>query len=177
MGWPSSYSCVLFHYHWSIVRSCSRIREHLFYIPWRRKWQPASVFLPGENPMNRGAWPAIIHRLQELDTTEHAHTHTMNGSSGLVAKSCPIPCDLIDCSLTVSSVHETSQARILDWVAIFFSKGSFWPRDWTGTSCIAGGFFTNWATREVVIVNSEDWLYWYPYWRYAFVSILQIRRL
>ena len=39
------------------------------------------------------------------------------------------------------------QARILEWVAIPFSRGSSWPRDWTCASCIAGGFFTIWACR------------------------------
>ena len=34
-----------------------------------------------------------------------------------------------------------SEARILEWVAISFSKGSSWPRDWTHVSCLAGGFF------------------------------------
>ena len=40
------------------------------------------------------------------------------------------------------------QARILEWVAIPFSKGSSQPRDWTQVSRIAGGFFTSWVTRE-----------------------------
>ena len=35
--------------------------------------------------------------------------------------------------------------RILAWVAYPFSSGSSWPRNWIGVSCIAGGFFTNWA--------------------------------
>ena len=38
--------------------------------------------------------------------------------------------------------------RILEWVAYPFSSGSSQPRNWTGVSCIAGGFFTNWAIRE-----------------------------
>ena len=37
---------------------------------------------------------------------------------------------------------------MLEWVAIPFSRGSSWPRDWTQVSCIAGGFFTVWTTRE-----------------------------
>ena len=41
-------------------------------------------------------------------------------------------------------------ARILEWVAIPFSRGSSWPRDWTLVSCIAGRFFTIWATREAL---------------------------
>ena len=38
--------------------------------------------------------------------------------------------------------------RILKWVACLFSRGSFQLRNQTGVSCIAGGFFTSWATRE-----------------------------
>ena len=49
--------------------------------------------------------------------------------SGLVAKSCPTLCDLMDCSLPGSSVHEISQARILEWIAISFSRGSSRPRN------------------------------------------------
>ena len=55
-----------------------------------------------------------------------------------------------DCSPPGSSVHEISQARILEWVAISFSRGSSQPRDQTWVSCIAGRFFTVWATREAL---------------------------
>ena len=57
-------------------------------------------------------------------------------------------CFPMDCSLPGSSVQRTSQARILEWVAISFSRGSSWPRNWTLVSCIAGRFFTDWSTRE-----------------------------
>ena len=43
------------------------------------------------------------------------------------------------------AVHGILQARTLEWVAFPFSRGSSQPRDWTQVSCIAGGFFTNWA--------------------------------
>ena len=66
-----------------------------------------------------------------------------------VAQSCPTLCDPMDCSLPGSSVHWILQARILEWVAISFSRESSWPRDWTQVSCIAGRRrFTVWATRE-----------------------------
>ena len=48
-----------------------------------------------------------------------------------VAQSCPTLCDPMDCNLPGSSVHGILQARILEWVAISFSRGSSWPRDWT----------------------------------------------
>ena len=45
-------------------------------------------------------------------------------------------------------VHGILQARILEWVAFPFSRGSSQTRDQNQVSCIAGGFFTSWATRE-----------------------------
>ena len=56
----------------------------------------------------------------------------------------------MDCSPPGSSVLEIFQARILEWVAVSFSRGSSQPRDQTRVSCTAGRFFTNWATREVM---------------------------
>ena len=46
-------------------------------------------------------------------------------------QSCPLLCDPMDCSLPGSSVHGILQARILEWVAIAFSRGSSKPRDQT----------------------------------------------
>ena len=54
-------------------------------------------------------------------------------------------------SLPGSSLHGILQARILEWIAVPFSRGSFWPRDWTWVSCIAGRFFTIWATRGCLL--------------------------
>ena len=45
--------------------------------------------------------------------------------------------------------------KILEWVACSFSSGSSWPRNRTGVSCIAGGFFTNWAIREALIPKGQ----------------------
>ena len=58
----------------------------------------------------------------------------------------------MDCSPPGSSVHGLLQARILDWVAIPFFRGSSQPRDRTWVSCTAGRFFTVWATREALCV-------------------------
>ena len=68
----------------------------------------------------------------------------------LVAQSWLTFCDPTDCSPPGSSVYGILQARILEWVAIPFSRGSSRPRNWIWVSCIAGRFFTMWATREVV---------------------------
>ena len=65
-----------------------------------------------------------------------------------VAQSCPTLCDPMDCSPPGSSVHGILQTRLLEWVAISFSKGSFLPRDRTQVSHIAGRCFNLWATKE-----------------------------
>ena len=54
-----------------------------------------------------------------------------------------------------SSVHEILQTRILEWVAISFSRGSSQPRDWTGVACITGRLFTIRATREDNVLKSR----------------------
>ena len=72
--------------------------------------------------------------------------------------SCLTLCDPMDCSPPGSSVHGISQARILEWVAISFSRGSSRPRNRTQVSCIAGIFFTVWATRESPKVKGIDLL-------------------
>ena len=72
-----------------------------------------------------------------------------------VSQSCPTLCDTVDCSPSSSSSHRILQARICEWVAIYFSRGSAQPRDQIWVSCIAGRFFTIWATRigiNVVII-------------------------
>ena len=56
--------------------------------------------------------------------------------------------------MTPWTVHGILQARIQEWVAFPFSRGSSQPRDWTQVSRIAGGFFTDWAPREAHIMHS-----------------------
>ena len=63
-----------------------------------------------------------------------------------VAQSCPTLCEKMD-----YTVHGILQARILEWVAVPFSRRSFQPRDQTQISLIAGGFFTTWTRREVIL--------------------------
>ena len=69
-------------------------------------------------------------------------------SESKVAQLCPTLCSPMDCSLPCSSVHGIFQARVLEWLAIYFPRGSSQPRDRTQVSCIVGRRFTIWATRE-----------------------------
>ena len=68
-----------------------------------------------------------------------------------------------------SPVHGILQARILEWVAIPFSRGSSWLRDQTQISHIAGRFFTVWATRQPLCYLNP--------WSYLFVNNLTWRFL
>ena len=68
-----------------------------------------------------------------------------------------------------SSVHGISQAKILEWVAISFSRGSSWPRDWTCTSCIGRKIIYHWVTQEARI-----WVGAFPdlfKWCYSVVNL------
>ena len=65
-----------------------------------------------------------------------------------VAQLGPTLCNPMGCSPPGSSVHGILQASILKWEAILFSRGSSQPKDQSQVSCIAGRFFTIWATRE-----------------------------
>ena len=75
-----------------------------------------------------------------------------------VAQWCPALWGTMGCSPPSSSVYGVIQARILEWFAILFSRGSSRLRDQTQYSCIAGRFFTIWATKEawnyyVILLN------------------------
>ena len=67
-----------------------------------------------------------------------------------VTQSCPTLCDLSNYSPSGSSVHRILQGRILEWIAMPFSRGSSQPIERTWVSCIAGKFFTVWGAREAL---------------------------
>ena len=79
--------------------------------------------------------PWILHRF----STQLLFTHVQ------------LFCDPIDYSLSGPSVNEIFQARLLEWFAIFFSKGSSGPKDWTHSFCIGRQTLYHWATREAHI--------------------------
>ena len=75
-------------------------------------------------------------------------------------------------SLPGSYVHWIFEARILEWVAVSFSRGYFQHRTLTPVSCIAGRLSTTWATREVAWGLLREWLMkiipfpWQQGWEY-----------
>jgi len=93
--------------------------------------------------------------------------YSQSESESEVAQSqCPTLCDPMDCSLPGSSVYGIFQARVLEWVAISFSRASSQPRDQTRVSRTADRCFTIWATGKpivkamvfpVVMCGCESW--------------------
>ena len=70
-------------------------------------------------------------------------------------QSCLTLCDLMGCGLPGSSVHGILQARIMELVAMSFSRGNSWPRDQTHISGIGRWILYHWSTREVQSNNSH----------------------
>ena len=92
-----------------------------------------------ENPRDREDWWATVQRVTKIRTQLSMHTHR----KVKVAQSC-----LTLCKPTDYTVYGILQARILEWVAFLFSRGSSQPRNQTHVSHTAGRFFTSRATRE-----------------------------
>ena len=115
--------------------------------------------------------PEDLQSLKEgLRLSQYSKSSTYEPSSwcggGLVAKVLFNSCNPMDWSPPGSSVHGISQARILEWDAISFSRGSSQARDWTKSLvllviyCIAGRSFTDWAIREASYECSKMWTCW-----------------
>ena len=103
----------------------------------------SDYFLIGLNPFNPSSTP---------------HTEEKWKVKVKVTQSCPTLCDPMD-----YIVHGILQARILEWVAFPFSRESSRPRNQTGVSYIAGGFFTNWATWEAQVVYKYKLYHFIPW--------------
>ena len=90
-----------------------------------------------------------------------------------VAKSCLSLFGPVDCSPAGFFVYGIYQARILEWVAISFSRGSSQPRDWTHISCTAGGFFTNEPCRKPMAridISKWSWSFFFSHGAYIQTS-------
>ena len=99
-------------------------------------WQPGWEMSLGENGhMYIHDWVPLLSTCVCVYLCVCVHTYSF-------AQWCPTLCTSTNHSPPCSSVHGTSQARILEWVAISYFNGSSRPRDWTCVSCIASRFVT-----------------------------------
>ena len=134
------------------LNSFVRCYSHLFFKPSCYSWQGSfTLVVLGTyfvlNDLNYGAaWGLMLvvftKVLPALLSTNNPTVLV------LVTQLCPTLRDPTDCSQPGSSVHGILQARVLEWVAIPFCRGSSQPRGGTQVSYIAGRFFTIWATRK-----------------------------
>ena len=106
--------------------------------------------------LTQNIWNMIISsvvNIRIVDELFHIFLIVLSLRKVLIAQLCPTLCDPTDCSPPGSSLLGILQARILEWVAIPFSRVSSWHRERIWVSCIAGRFFTIWATREVLEID------------------------
>ena len=89
-----------------------------------------------------------IYSLKIKNSFSKNLTFAMPAAAAKLLQLCLTLCDPKDYSLPGSSVYGIFQAKVLEWVAISFSRGSSRPGDWTQVSHIVGRCFTLWATRE-----------------------------
>src|SRR5574341_916161 len=103
------------------------------------QWTVAAGFLCSWNSPGKNTGVGCHALLQGIFPTQGLNPRLLHcESESEVAQSCPTLCDPMDCNLPGSSVHGISQARIIEWVAISFSRGSFPLRDQT---CISSIFY------------------------------------
>ena len=107
------------------------------------QWVAMTSSRASSPPSDQTQVSRIAGRFFTIWTTAEALSHIWKKVKEKATQSCPPLCDHMD-----YTVHGILQARILEWVAFPFSRGSSQPRNRTGVSCIAGGFFTNWPIRE-----------------------------
>ena len=138
--------CYLKRFSLLVTQSCPTLRPHglkpaRLLCPWDFPGKNTGVgccfLLQGIFP-TQGSNPGLPHHRQILYCLSH------QGKWKWKSLSC-VWLFVIPWTITV---HGILQARILEWVAFPFSRGSSQPRDQTQVSCIAGGFFISWATRE-----------------------------
>ena len=132
MQWPHPYSTSL--WKWKIWEATtSLVYTEVLWFSLQCKW-----ILPH---------PLLISETYHLAPTQMQLELWNHAKESDVAQSCPTRRDPMDCSLPGSSVHGIFQARVLEWGAISFSRGSSRPRDRTQASLIVDRCFTAWATR------------------------------
>ena len=145
-----------------LIRLCSKSSKVGFSIMWTENFQMFKLGLEkAQEPEIKLPTFAESYRKQENSrkTSTSVSMTTLKPltvwiitnceSESEVAQSCPTLCDPMDYSLPGFSIHGIFQARVLEWVAISFSRGSSQPRDRTQVFHNASRCFTLWATRGV----------------------------
>ena len=151
------FSRVSKHFHHSRITACTLNIHSPFYPPSQSSGNHLSTFM--DFPFLGISYKTILQYVTFCARllSQSMHQCCSKGSLFFVNQwSCSVMADFLDpieYSLLGSFIHGIVQARVLEWVAISFSRGSSQPRDWTQVSCIAGRHFIIWATREAWVSN------------------------
>ena len=139
-------------------------------ISWRRKWQPNPAFLPGKFHVQRSLagyspWghERVRHDLARSCLQTQSCSEVLRARISTyefvcvcsVAQLCPTLCDPM--SPPGSSVQGIFQARILEWVAVSYSRGSSWPRDRTWVFCVS--CTGRWILCHCAIWEAPTWIW------------------
>ena len=148
---------VLEEHNLEMVRSRSLYNNHnSVAIDSEREDEPGTHWSGNNGPCQKDIWDNFKELLLATSRAIWKSKHNDNKKSeSEVAQLCLTLCDPMDCSLPGFSIHGIFQARVLEWFAISFSRGSFQPRDWTRVSCVVSRRFTIWATKEVLIIRNN----------------------
>ena len=92
-------------------------------------------------------WKSLHHVQLSVTPGQHPGVGSLSFLQGIFTTQGLDP-GLPHCRQILYQLSYKESPRILEWVAYPFSSGSSWHRNWTGVSCIAGEFFTNWTIRE-----------------------------
>ena len=131
-----------FEYYVSwIVKVSLQNSLHFFARTWRASWilDPIDIVFLALTSINMTSFP---HTVSDNDFQFLVGKFSLLNHKLKAIQSCLTLCNPMD-----YTVHGILQARILEWGAFSFSRGSHQPRDRTQVSCTAGRFFISWATR------------------------------
>ena len=115
----------------------------------RRRGQQRTRWLDGITYLMNMSLSKLWEMVKDREAWHAAVNGVTESWTWLSDQLCPSFCDLTDCRPQGFFVQGSLQTRMLEWVAIPFFRGSSLSRDQTWVSCIAGRFFTIWATREL----------------------------
>ena len=127
--------------------SASKIQEQIFLN--QKKWLKSRLSRKETEERSRSQEDSVLYPRRDCDHSDKL-TYYM-GSHSLLQGIFPIQGlspGLPHCRQILYQLSHQGSSRTLEWVAYPFSRGSSWPRNWTRVCCIAGRFFTSWATRE-----------------------------
>ena len=124
--------------------------------PWSGSWYPTSQAVQQKKKERKKG-----RKKEKKKVNWKIYSHGfVNFCCHLVTQLCLSLCNPMDCSLPGSSVHGILQVRILEWVAVYFSRWIFWTRGSNPhllqVSCIGRQILYYWASRELGTVLTND---------------------